>query len=224
MKKINSKTVMLCGLVAMIATIIFYLLAFDNIFTLPMRWLSLLCLLAVELLGTAKAHRVCRNIFGTTIALVGLIHLVAVLILSLVFVNIMPLLLKQYLLLNLLILAVVALLDILLVHFNQKGTVENQRYTDSAIVIDECLMKAKSLLLETDLSKEYAQEIKEIVESLQYSNRSALTGCEGEIVSKLDVLYEMVKADDADAVSKTAKDIQNTLKLRTVQLKKSGSF
>lgn len=224
MKKINSKTVLLCGLIAVIVTILFYLLAFESIFTLPMRWLSLLCLLVVEILGTAKAHKVSKNIWGTTIAIVALLHLAAVLIVSLVFVNILPFLLKQYILLNLLLIAIVALIDILLMHFGQKAVDSNKLYAVSASVIDECLMKAKRILLETAPSKAYVQQIREIVDSLQYSNRSALSGCEGEIISKLDELYGMIKADDADAVVKTSRDIQNMLKLRTAQLKKSGSF
>lgn len=223
MKKINLKTVLLCGLILMIATIIFYLLAFDNIFALPIRWLSLLCLLVVELLGLTKTLKVNQNIWGETISTASIIHLVAVLILSLVFVNVFPLLLKQYLLINLLLLAIVALIDILLMHFERKALESNQQYEASASVIDECFIKAQCLLQKAETCN-YKSTIEEIVELLKYSNRSALYGNESEIIEKLDMLYDLIKTDDADAVENISKIIQDMLKLRNTQLKKNGSF
>ena len=59
----NSKlTTLICGLIAIAATVIFYLLTFDNIFTIPMRWVSLMFLLITECIGTLKALFVQKNI------------------------------------------------------------------------------------------------------------------------------------------------------------------
>ena len=70
----------------------------------------------------------------------------------------------------------------------------------------------------------YKSTIEEIVELLKYSNRSALYGNESEIIEKLDMLYDLIKTDDADAVENISKIIQDMLKLRNTQLKKNGSF
>lgn len=121
MKKNSMVTILLCGMVAMFVTAIFYLLAFEHIFTIPMRWLSLMWLLIVEAIGTIKALRVNRSIFGVAQITASIFHLLGVLILSVVFVNLLPLLIKQYVLLNVLMLSVVAILDILLMHFDNRA-------------------------------------------------------------------------------------------------------
>ena len=120
MKKNSMMTVLLCGLVAIFTTVIFYLLAFDHIFTIPMRWLSLLWLLIIEVIGTTKAMRVNRSILGVAQITASLLHLLGVLILSVVFVNLLPLLIKQYVLLNMLMLALVAVIDIVLLYFDSR--------------------------------------------------------------------------------------------------------
>ena len=56
--------VLTCGAVSIAVTVIFYLLIFDNIFTVPMRWVSLLFLILAEAIGTIKAFTVKRSIFG----------------------------------------------------------------------------------------------------------------------------------------------------------------
>ena len=56
---------LICGLISISATVIFYLLTFDNIFTIPMRWVSLMLLLVAEVIGTLKAIFVNKNIKDT---------------------------------------------------------------------------------------------------------------------------------------------------------------
>ena len=129
MKKNNSMTILFCGLATMIITFMFYLLIFNNIFILPIRWLSLLFLLIAEVIGAVKSLKVNRSILSITTVVVSAIHLLTVLVLSVVFVNVLPLLVKQYVLLNLIILAIVAIIDILLLYFDEIVNKSNQKHS-----------------------------------------------------------------------------------------------
>lgn len=75
MKKYRFTTVLLCGLMTMAVTIVFYLLAYGNILAFPIRSLSLFFLLMVEVFGTAKALKSEKSIFGTANIMVSVIHL-----------------------------------------------------------------------------------------------------------------------------------------------------
>ena len=99
----NAKlTTLICGLISIAATVIFYLLTFDNIFTIPMRWVSLMLLLVAEVIGTLKAIFVNKNIITQASIFTSVAHLVVVLVISIVFVNFFPLAIRTYILLNIL--------------------------------------------------------------------------------------------------------------------------
>lgn len=127
MRKNSELTIFISCCLAMIITLLFYLLVFDNIFAIPMRWLSLLFLLMIEVAGTVKALKIDRNIFGVTNIIVSLIHILVVFGLSLLFVNLLPLLIKQYVLLNMLLFAVVAAIDIVLLYFGARAKESNEK-------------------------------------------------------------------------------------------------
>lgn len=78
-------------------------------------------LLAAEVIGIVKLLKINGSIFSATMITVSTIHIILVLILSLIFVKFFPLLLKQYVLLNLLVLAMAAAADLLLLYFDGKA-------------------------------------------------------------------------------------------------------
>ena len=223
MNKNSTKTVLLCGLAAIIVTIIFYLLAFKNIFTLPMRWLSLLFLLLVEALVTLKVLKFNNSILGAANVIAGLIHLGIVLAVSLVFVNLFPFLIKEYVLLNLLLIGVVAAVDILLSHFDSKADESNRKYSKTASVVDECLNNAHELLLESRLA-EYKDDIADIIEMLKYSNRTAQYGNEEHILMSLDEVRYLMDSEDKSGIKDKLDEIKNMIKLSSLQTKKRGKF
>ena len=55
MPKKSKAVILIYGATSIIVTIIFYLLTFDNIFALPMRWTSLIFLILAEIIGIIKA-------------------------------------------------------------------------------------------------------------------------------------------------------------------------
>ncbi len=223
MKKNSSMTVLLCGLIAMIVTILFYMLAFDNIFTLPMRWLSLLFLLIVEVIGIVKALKFNRSVLGVTTIVISLIHLSAVFVISIIFVNLLPFLIKQYVLLNLLLIAVIAIVDILILYFNNRAKESNQKYSNASAVIDECLITAEKILIEIE-TLEYKDDIHKVVEMLRYSNRNELCGTEGDILTRLEELHNLIRTDGSSDIKDRIKELQNMIKLRSIHTKKKGKF
>ena len=223
MKKNSTITVIICGLAAMFATVIFYLLAFDNIFTIPMRWLSMLGLLIVEVVGTAKALTVERNILGVAQIITGALHLAATLVLSVVFVNLFPLLIKEYILISILMFIIVAVADILLLYFNGKSKENAKRYISSASLIDVCETKVRQMLLENK-DTEVTTHLEPIVEMLTYANRGMAIYGDAELLSKIESLESFIANNDREEISKQAKEIQSKLRLRVELAKKTGSF
>ena len=207
----------------MFATVVFYLLAFDNIFTIPMRWLSMTGLLLVEIIGTVKALTVNRNILGVAQITTGVLHLIATLVLSIVFVNLFPLLIKEYILLSILMLVIVAVIDVLLLYFNGKSQAAAEKYAASASVIEICEIKARQLWVE---NKEAAigSQLEALVEMLTYANKAVASPNDSDLVAKIDELSELISNKEIDKASEVANQIQNTLKLRIEITKKTGSF
>lgn len=223
MKKNSTITVIICGLAAMFATVVFYLLAFDSIFTIPMRWLSMTALLLVEILGTVKALTVNRNILGVAQIMTGALHLAATLVLSVVFVNLFPLLIKEYILLSILMLIVVAVIDVLLLYFSNKSQAAGEKYVASASVIELCETKARQIWVENK-NASVASQLEAIVEMLTYANKAVAAPNDADLVLKIDELGTLLANNESEKVAEVAKQIQNTLKLRVELTKKTGSF
>lgn len=221
----NSKAIaLICGSTAVIATIIFYLMTFDNIFTIPMRWMSLIMLLVAEVVGTAKALTVKKSIFGISTITTSLIHLVIVLVMSIVFVNLMPFNIKTYILLNILFLGVLLVVDILILFFEGYISGKDKKQYESKAVVGSCYTKAQSISIEYE-STEYKNDLCEIAEMLKYSDDSELSGDEVTISDKLDELNSMLDEKAEDIIDKID-EIKNLIKLRSMKIAgaKRGKF
>ena len=91
---------LICGGVSIVVTVMFYLMTFDNIFMAPMRWISLLFLIISEVIFIIKAFNLKKAIFALSGIVTSCLHIALVLTMSIVFVDILPLFIKQYVLLN----------------------------------------------------------------------------------------------------------------------------
>ncbi len=223
MKNNRGVITLICGGIIIGVTIIFYLLTFDHIFTLPMRWLSLLFLLVVEVMGTVKVLKFGESILGAAHITLSAIHLAVVLILSILFVNIGPVFIKQYILINLLMIAIVAIIDVWLLYFDTRAKKSNQDYMDSSLSIKKSLHKAQEIMVKYENS-EYASELNRLMEGLEYSNRSRLNGTEDEILSGLEELMTLLESSEEAIIKQKINEVQNLIELRSRQMKKSGSF
>ena len=223
MKKNSTITGILCGLAAMLATVVFYLLAFDNIFTIPMRWLSMTGLLIVEVIGTVKALATKRNILGVAQLTIAVIHLVATLAISIVFVNLFPLLIKEYILVSILMMIIVTVADVLLLHFNGKFHIATEKYATSASVIEMCESMVRQLWIENKETA-YASQLEAIVEMLTYTNRAMTSANDTELLSKIEELDTLITGNETDNLNAALQQIQNILKMRKASAKKTGKF
>ena len=224
MLKSSKGITLICGATSLVATIILYLLTFDNIFAVPMRWISLLFLIFAEIIGTVKALTIKKSIFGVANIIISLFHLGVVIALSIIFVNIFPLLIKAFILFNLLALGIIFAVDVIVIYFGGYISGKNETLAESQAVINGLHTKAKSLAIEYRQSS-YSKELDEICEMLKYSDNSALSNDEVEILDKLDELRKLLFDNDED-VSQKISDIKNSIKLRSLKIQgtKRGSY
>ena len=64
MLKRSKHIILICGIAALVITVIFYQLTFDSIFSVPMVWISLMFLILTEIIGIIKALIIKKTIFG----------------------------------------------------------------------------------------------------------------------------------------------------------------
>lgn len=221
----NSKDIaIICGGISIAATIIFYLMTFDNIFTIPMRWISLMFLIFAEGIGTIKALNIKKSIFGISSIITSLFHLGIVLIMSIIFVNVSPLLIKKYILLNVLVLCILLVVDAVIIYFDDYIASKNKVLSENQSVIESLYTKANELSIEYKETV-YKKDLEEVSEMLQYTDNSTLSNDEIAILNELEELQEMLSNDDENIRQKIS-DIKNAVKLRSLKIKsaKRGSY
>mgnify|MGYP003303116985 CR=1 FL=1 len=120
-------TAVICGLITMFVTILFYLYAFESIFTVPMRWVSLLMLLISETILIVKSVSLKRNIFSVANIVTSGVHLFISVILALIFVIFASSAMKTYIFLNTLVICGLTVADIVIIHFGARISEENNQ-------------------------------------------------------------------------------------------------
>lgn len=221
----NSKlTALIAGLISIAATVIFYLLTFDNIFTIPMRWVSLLFLLSTECIGTLKTQFVKHDIVTQTTLFTSIAHLVTVLVLSIIFVNFFPIAIKIYILLNILVLCVLAAIDLFILYFAKYASSSDKKLAQSQGVMDACYAKAQELVVVYGYC-DYKENLIEIAELIKYSDNSELTDDESAIMNKLGELETQLK-ENSENIPALINEIKNIINLRTIKMKsiKRGGY
>ena len=221
----NSKHIaLICGAISIAVTVIFYLLTFDNIFTIPMRWISLMFLIFAEVIATLKAFTVKRSIFGVSNIVTSIVHIIVTLILSIIFVNILPLLIEKYILLNVLALCILLVVDVVIVFFTNHVSTQNGKLNESQSIMGCCVEKAASLQVEFG-DTDHKKDLEEIVELLKYSDNSCLSQDEMTIMNKLDELQLLLKNNDGGITEKII-EIKNAIKMRSIKVAsaKRGSY
>lgn len=208
--------VLICGVSSIAVTVIFYLLAFKSIFTIPINWVSLMFLVFAEVTGTIKVFAVKKNIFGISNIVTSIVHIISVLVISIIFVNIFPFLIKKYILLNILLLCILSVIDIIIVFFYNHITKQNRKLSESQSVMRYCVKKATSLYMEF-CNTEHKKRLEELVELLKYSDNSCLSQDEETIMRKLDELELQLKNNDDHTVEKIT-EIENVIKLRSIKV------
>lgn len=216
---------LLCGSVIVAITVIFYIFTFDSIFTVPIRWVSLMCLMVAEVIGIIKSVSVKLSVFGVTNIITSALHVFCVLIVSIVFVNIMPFHIKTYMLLNILLLAFLIIIDVIIVNFGNHIDESNQKLKFSKNTMMNCYTQAQKLCIKYK-NNMFCKELNEISEMLRYSDDSILTGSEDQIYNSIKNLENIIASEENENVISAIQDIKNQIECRTLSTKNNqrGNF
>lgn len=207
---------LICGGVSIVVTVMFYLMTFDNIFMAPMRWISLLFLIISEVIFIIKAFNLKKAIFALSGIVTSCLHIALVLTMSIVFVDILPLFIKQYVLLNIMALGVLLIVDVLITYFGKRVSIQNVKLSASQSAMQRCLKKADALCVKYNNS-DYQKKLQEIAELLKYSDNSCLSGDEKTMMKKLDEVDELLSGNK-DGIDKRLNEIKNMIDLRSVKV------
>lgn len=223
MKRNNALIILIATCILIITMTLFYLLTFNNIFTLPMRWISLLFLVLVEVVGLVVILNTRRNIIGTAIITLAILHLVIVFVISLLYVNLLPFDIIRYVIINTLIFAIVIILYILLANFSMKSQLSNVNYKVGNTMLSEIFTSIKDLSL-TYSNTEYKKDLEELIEFIAYKRVVNLTGYENNILERVNELKASLKNSDESKIKEDIKKIRNLFEIISNNGKKIGDF
>ena len=223
MKRNNALIILIATCILIITMTLFYLLTFNNIFTFPMRWISLLFLVLVEVVGLVVILNTRRNIIGTAIITLAILHLVIVFVLSLLYVNVLPFDIIRYVIINILIFAIVIILYILLANFSMKSQLSNVNYKVGNTMLSEIFTSIKDLSL-TYSNTEYKKDLEELIEFIAYKRVVNLTGYENNILERINELKASLKNSDESKIKENIKKIRNLFEIISNNGKKIGDF
>ncbi len=223
MKRNNALIILIATCILIITMTLFYLLTFNNIFTFPMRWISLLFLVLVEVVGLVVILNTRRNIIGTAIITLAILHLVIVFVISLLYVNVLPFDIIRYVIINILIFAIVIILYILLANFSMKSQLSNVNYKVGNTILSEIFTSIKDLSL-TYSNTEYKKDLEELIEFIAYKRVVNLTGYENDILERINELKASLKNSDESKIKEDIKEIRNLFEIISNNGKKIGDF
>lgn len=223
MKRNNALIILIATCILIITMTLFYLLTFNNIFTFPMRWISLLFLVLVEVVGLVVILNTRRNIIGTAIITLAILHLVIVFVLSLLYVNVLPFDIIRYVIINILIFAIVIILYILLANFSMKSQLSNVNYKVGNTILSEIFTSIKDLSL-TYSNTEYKKDLEELIEFIAYKRVVNLTGYENDILERINELKASLKNSDESKIKEDIRKIRNSFEIISNNGKKIGDF
>ena len=223
MKRNNALIILIATCILIITMTLFYLLTFNDIFTFPMRWISLLFLVLVEVVGLVVILNTRRNIIGTAIITLAILHLVIVFVISLLYVNVLPFDIIRYVIINILIFAIVIILYILLANFSMKSQLSNVNYKVGNTVLSEIFTSIKDLSL-TYSNTEYKKDLEELIEFIAYKRVVNLTGYENDILERINELKASLRNSDESKIKENIKKIRNLFEIISNNGKKIGDF
>lgn len=221
----NSKlTTALAGLITIAITVILYCVIFNDIFAIPVRWVSLIFILIAEGIAFAKILLAQKDLLAITHLVTSVAHIVIVLLMSIIFAAIFTQSIKTCVVLNIILLLVLGLVDLIVGSIRKNVNHSNKKLAESQGVMDACYSKAQSLAVIYE-SGNYKKDLLEIAELIKYSDNSELTGDEMTIMNNLENLEVELK-ENSDNVSQLITETKNVIQLRTIKMKsiKRGSY
>jgi len=206
-------------------TIFFYFLTVGNGQYSLIRWIAFLFLILAEAVGTAKAVMAKRTIIGFAHISVSILHIAAVFIISILFVQLFPRQISSYVLLNILGWAVMLVFDTGIYFFNNLAAEENKKLAYSMDLMNDCYAKAHSIGM-THSDSVYSKELCKISDMIKYSDNTVMTGMENILSEKLAELENALSVDNHEVIMQTIEEAVNIIQTHAVRIKsmKRGRF
>ena len=214
--KSSKLTAAIIGFIAMVATVLIYVLFSDDIFGTTIVWLSMVMLLISEAVFTVKAICTQSSIIAQSSIVISAAHFALTLLLALIFIFAFEDSIKTYVILNILALCGALAVDAAIFHFSSAVSASNKKLAQSQSVVLACAAKAQNMAT-VYAQTPYARDLVEITELLKYSDNSELTGDEMPIMNKLDEL-EISLSQGTDNVGALITETQNLIKLRSLKM------
>ena len=218
----KNKYGLMAGILAVITTVLLYVLLVDNLFKIPMAYITLCAVLISELIATA-AFVVIKNSYKR-IAVVSVFGAQAVLLLvaSILFVNIFVFAYVSFTVLFMLSFVAAIFLLLFVFKFRNEADVQQTEFKSAKInmvtiraMVNELIHSEKGVL--------YKKELLALDENLRFSDDSVQIEMDQDIKQKVAYLAENMGAPDFDAIH-TISEINNMIKQRNFIAKNQKAF
>lgn len=170
-------------------TLIIYMLPCRSIWHIYMCWISMGFVLLAELVLALALITVNKQTFRVGAVVAAIINLIVVSITAIIFVNSFSFLIMPYLVTNIILFAIlcVFLLGIYLFSNRIKETRASEDYHSYNIKRSEMEMYR---LVNSEIAKDYKQELTRLYEDLKYSDTSSSSGSEEQIFNLISELSD----------------------------------
>lgn len=218
----------LLGILCLLITVLIYALVFDSIFAVTVRWVSLGFLMLAEILLILKYVLGNRSIIMGAQNIISAFHILAVIVVSVLYFIINDTALRSFVLINVVLLLLVAIGDLLILYADKRVNASNRTLAKNQGVIADCAAAMERIIAENP-SSGLAKELNALIEAIKYSDNTVLSGDEGAIMDKLAVLANEMKSADDEAQTRareTLDEIKTLIANRNIYVKqnKRGAF
>lgn len=226
MKK-NFKVIpLICWTLIIIITALIYCLLVEDLFSSVVKVLSVCFVILAELILCIKFLSKKQSIIMNVQMIFGGSYLLAVFVLSLIYINLTAPQMKWFIAIHATLLLILTILDLTVLNFY--GRVEN---SDKQLAKNQSIMAVCGNLIDIIIAEnsefEFKKDLIDISESIKYCDNSALSGEEDTIIEKLEELKDHIKNyDDKEEIKAKINDIKTLIKVREIYIKqnKRGTF
>ena len=225
MSKKTISAFLVCVIIAMATTFAAYFLLLDAIFDIKMRWLSLSWILFSEAIFLVKIITIKKQtIFSVSTITTSFFHMAFSVVCAVAFLRLAPESIRVYILINLVALAILAILDVLLIRAGGHVAEVNQQLSETQALINDCRAHAERLSIQYK-DKEYHDQIAEIARLLKYSDNTFIASKDKSIPGMMGELSVLLGAEsqNEEAIREKLVALQQIIQERAAQPKR-GSY
>ena len=221
MKKGFTTLPALCWALSVIVTGLVYFLLVDELFSFPVKWLSVCFVILAEIILCFKSLIKKKSIITNTQLIFGGIYLFSTFVLSVIYINISNPNIKWFVALHAVLLLILTIADLTVLNLQNRFAESDRELAKNQSVMSACGVLIDTIIAENPKS-EFQKELLEISESIRYADNSILSGDEGTIAEKLETLQNLLQSEENTAeIPAKIKDIKSLIKVRELYIKQN---